>query len=70
LLLGENAYRRHTMNIHRQLHARRSLGSADFERWLNLFCDTLDGSFTGPYSQKARRIAGAIAANMQQGLSI
>ena len=70
LLLGENAYRRHTMNIHRQLHARRSLGSADFERWLNLFCDTLDRSFTGPYSQKARRIAGAIAANMQRTLAI
>ncbi len=70
LLLGENAYRRHTMNIHRQLHARRSLAPEDFERWLSLFGCTLDRSFAGPYSQKARRIAGAIAANMEQGLSV
>ena len=32
LLLGEAAYRRHTMNIHRQLHGKRPLEAADFER--------------------------------------
>ncbi|MEP4147439.1 MAG: group III truncated hemoglobin [Halioglobus sp.] len=70
LVLSENAYHRHTMNIHRQLHARRNLAQADFERWLNLFCQTLDQSFAGPYSEKARCIAGAIAANMQRTLAI
>ena len=69
LLLKDKVYHRHTMNIHRQLHAQRTLEPADFERWLDLFCQTLDRSFTGPYSERARSIAGAIAANMQRTLT-
>lgn len=70
LLLGERGYRRHTMNIHRQLHGRRPLGKGDFQRWLSHFQATLDDHFSGPYSDKARRIAIAIAANMEQGLPV
>ncbi len=69
LLLGEQGYRRHTMKIHRELHGQRPLQSADFERWLDLFKATLDAHFRGPYTDKARRIATAIAATIQQGLS-
>lgn len=68
LLLGERSYRRHTMNIHRSLHTQRALTEADFERWLALFTMTLECHYRGPYADKARRIAGAIAANMQQNL--
>ncbi|QFU75092.1 group III truncated hemoglobin [Halioglobus maricola] len=68
LLLGERGYQRHTMNIHRQLHGKRSLAGPDFARWLAHFEATLDTHFTGQYTEKARRIAGAIAANMEQGL--
>lgn len=68
LLLGESGYRRHTMQIHRQLHGRRSLTTADFQRWLGHFHATLDENFQGPYTEKARRIAIAIAANMEKGL--
>lgn len=68
LLLGEREYRRHTMNIHRALHAQRPLEQADFDRWLALFTATLDQYYRGPYTEKARRIATAIAANMQQSL--
>lgn len=68
LLLGESGYRRHTMQIHRQLHARQTLTAADFQRWLGHFRATLDENFQGPYTEKARRIATAIAANMEQGL--
>ena len=68
LLLGEQNYRRHTMNIHRALHARRPLTEADFARWLLLFRATLDQHYRGPYTEKARRIATAIAANMEQNL--
>ncbi|RLQ23863.1 group III truncated hemoglobin [Seongchinamella sediminis] len=68
LLLGEQNYRRHTMNIHRALHAQRPLTRADFDRWLELFTATLDQYYSGPYTEKARRIATAIAANMQQSL--
>ena len=41
---------------------------ADFERWLQLFSDTLDQHYRGPYTEKARRIAAAIAANMAKNL--
>ena len=68
LLLGEQGYRRHTMNIHRQLHGKRPLQQGDFERWLDHFQATLDEHFSGEYTEKARRIAAAIAANMEKGL--
>ena len=35
LLLGEKAYQRHTMNIHRQLHSKQALQADDFQRWLD-----------------------------------
>ncbi len=69
LLLGESGYRRHTMQIHRQLHDKRTLAPTDFQRWLAHFCATLDDNYAGPSTEKARRVATAIAANMEKGLS-
>lgn len=68
LLLGEQGYRRHTMNIHRQLHARQPLQAADFQRWLALFNATLDAGFAGERTERARRVAASIAANMASSL--
>ena len=70
LLLGEQDYQRHTMNIHRQLHGKQALSPADFERWLGHFCATLDAHFSGPQAEKARRIATAIAGNMEKALVV
>jgi len=69
LLLGDRAYRRHTMNIHRALHTKRELQQADFMRWLRLFQATVDEGFTGSRADRAKRIAATIAENMQKGLS-
>ena len=68
LLLGETAYQRHTMNIHRSLHVKQALTPADFERWLSLFTRTVDDHFAGERADRARRVAAAIAANMQKSL--
>lgn len=68
LLLGERGYQRHTMNIHRQLHGKQALRPAEFERWLDHFGVALDAHFTGPQTEKARRIATTIAGNMEKGL--
>jgi len=68
LLLGESGYRRHTMNIHRQLHGRQPLQAADFERWLALFTTTVDEHFRGERAERAKRVAAAIAANMAESL--
>lgn len=68
LILGSDSYRRHTMNIHRALHAKQKLEPRDFERWLALFCATLDENFRGPGAERARQIAKHIARNMQVSL--
>lgn len=69
LLLGETDYQRHTMNIHRALHSKKTLTEQDFIRWLNLFTQTLDQSFAGPKSERAHKIALHIARNMYQSVS-
>jgi len=69
LLLGEGDYRRHTMNIHRAVHAKRPLTANDFERWLSFFHCTVDENFSGPKAQRAKEVASHIAANMHKSLN-
>lgn len=69
LLLGEKNYQRNTMNIHRQLAAKRPLERSDFERWLGLFHAVLDGRYAGPYAERAKLIARRIATNMHNALN-
>ncbi len=66
LLLGRREYQRHTMNIHRAVHAKRPLTEQDFERWLALFTTTVDGYFSGDFADRAKRVATQIAGNMQK----
>lgn len=68
LLLGDKGYQRHTMNIHRALHARRGLQRQDFERWLSLFSATVDELYCGPQAQRAQQVASHIAANMEAAM--
>lgn len=68
LLLGDRVYTRHTMQIHRDLHAHHPLTPADFERWLALFTSTLQSNFTGAKTERAELIATRIACNMQGAL--
>lgn len=70
LLLGKKEYRRHTMNLHRALHARRPLSGSDFDRWLEYFCTSVDARFNGRNADRAKQIASRIAANMQKSMSI
>ena len=68
LLLGDAEYRRHTMDIHRQLHSKRALQAQDFQRWLSFFTATVDDYFVGERAERARQVAASIAANMQKSL--
>lgn len=68
LLLGERTYQRHTMNIHRRLHAKRPLEEADFQRWLDTFLACLKAHYEGPRSDRAAEIAATIASNMAKAL--
>lgn len=69
LLLGDPSYQRHTMNIHRAIHAKQTLSQQDFQRWLSLFTTTVDRHFTGSKATRAKAIAGKIAANMHGSLN-
>ena len=69
LLLGERDYRRHTMNIHRQVHAKRSLTTADFDRWLAFFTSAVDDHYAGAQAERAKKVAASIAANMEKSLA-
>ena len=68
LLLGDKTYNRHTMAIHRQLHGKRALVAADFQRWLDTFTCTVEESFSGERADRARVVAATIAANMAKTL--
>jgi hemoglobin len=66
LLLGGDTYKRHTMNIHRALHAKRPLQAADFQRWLDFFNASMDGLYQGDTAARAKQVAAHIARNMQK----
>jgi hemoglobin len=68
LLLGEQAYRRHTMDIHRQLNSKRPLLEADFRGWVSAFVDTVDAHFSGERAERAKTVAATIASNMAKTL--
>ena len=68
LLLGERSYRRHTMNIHRQLHRKSALQSKDYQQWLALFVATVDESYVGERAERAKKVARSIAKNMEFSL--
>ncbi len=69
LLLGDRQYQRHTMDIHRQLHSKRTLTVEDFQRWLRFFTTTVDAHFAGERAERAKKVAAAIAANMEKSLA-
>jgi hemoglobin len=66
LLLGNDDYHRHTMNIHRALHRKRALTLGDFDRWLEFFVSTVDEHFAGEKAERAKKVARHIASNMKQ----
>ena len=68
LLLGEKAYDRHMMDIHRAVHKRHGFSEDNFRRWLQYFEATLDEGYRGDYAHRARFLARSIATNLQEAL--
>lgn len=68
LLLGANVYQRHGRNplqIHANLNEKTPLKSEHFRRWLEIFREVLDDSFSGPRAEFAKLRAEAIANRMK-----
>lgn len=48
VLLYAPGYTIDTLDHHRQLHAQAAFTSAHFDRWLQVFVDTVEGGWSGP----------------------
>jgi hemoglobin len=67
LLLGTNSYQKHGRNplqVHGVLHQKVPLLPKHFQRWVEIFYDSVDELFAGERSDFAKQRADAIANRM------
>lgn len=57
ILLGDQSYNGNPL----QHHLKLPIDASHFNRWLDLFTQTIDEHFTGPKAEEAKMRAGAIA---------
>ncbi len=65
ILLGGRNYRGNPMEKHFALHEKSPMKTEHFERWLNLWKETVDELFMGPKADEAKSRAQQIAHLMQ-----
>lgn len=69
VLFGKEGYQGNPMRIHEALHERRALESQHFERWIALFCQTIDEAWFGLNSNRLKTRARGIATLMRTKLA-
>lgn len=69
MLLKDPAYKRHMMNIHREVYAKFPFSTQEFERWVKLFVETVEQGYQGPMADRAIKLANTIAFNMDTVLN-
>ncbi len=60
-LLGESGYAGNPFRAHMLVHAQREFTAAHFERWLELFHETLELGWIGPNARRASELADNVA---------
>ncbi|WP_436794693.1 group III truncated hemoglobin [Actinospongicola halichondriae] len=60
-LLGHDGYAGNPFRAHADVHAKRQFTTARFQRWLDLFHETLELGWTGPNVDRARKLAHDVA---------
>jgi len=68
-LFYTGTYRRNALKPHLKLHHKIPFKKEHFERWLNLFYETIDINFKGLKSHQAKVKAQSIATVMQIKIS-
>jgi hemoglobin len=53
-LFGARGYEGNPLRAHEPVHACTPFAPAHYQRWLELFCDTVDADFGGPVADKAK----------------
>jgi hemoglobin len=66
ILFRTGSYKGGLMYKHFSLNARKPLKTEHFERWLELFTQTIDASFTGENAEVMKQYASSIAQTMQE----
>ncbi len=60
-LFGTPGYEGNPFKAHQNVNAKRAFTFAHFERWLDLFDETLELGWVGPYAEKAKALATNVA---------
>lgn len=60
-LLGIEGYRGNPFRAHVEIHMQRPFTEAHFERWLELFTDTIGSAWSGPLADHALDMAHNVA---------
>lgn len=68
VLLYAPGYEIDVIEMHRPLHDADSFTPELFDRWLEIFHDTVDGGWAGPYADRAKKRATGMAWAMAQRL--
>jgi Truncated hemoglobins len=68
-LLGEREYAGNPLRAHEPVHARTPFTHGHYERWLDLFTDTVDARFVGPNAELAKNRAAKMATAMERLLA-
>jgi hemoglobin len=65
MLLDATSYRNNAMEVHYSLNRKIPLNETHFQRWLELFSETVDELFSGKNATAAKTKAKSIASLMQ-----
>jgi hemoglobin len=69
VLLGEPSGGGAILAPHARLHGLEPLTREMFDRWFLLWSTTIDGSWTGPYAERAKSHAARMAATLSRRIS-
>jgi hemoglobin len=61
VLFGLDGYSGNPFQTHQRVHALQPFTTAHFDRWLELFVETVDIGWTGPNTQRAKALARDVA---------
>ena len=68
-LFGTAGYSGNPLRAHRLVHSQRAFTPAHFERWLDLFCETVDLGWVGANADKVKALAKNVARVHSQHLT-
>jgi len=69
VLFGKQVYFGNPLAVHRTLHEKSSLEPEHFQRWFEIFSQTVDESFAGKMADDAKLRAKMIAHSLNQNLN-